>query len=61
MQNDHLVIFLTFLKRLFCFGSFVIVDVARLLVMFILVVVVVVLLFYVHDKHQRSCRNGQLT
>ena len=25
------------------------------------VVVVVVLLFYVHGKHLRSCRNGQLT
>ena len=24
-------------------------------------VVVVVLLFYVHDKHLRSCRDGQLT
>ena len=26
-----------------------------------LVVVVVVLLFYVHGKHLRSCRDGQLT
>ena len=26
-----------------------------------LVVVVVVLLFYVHSKHLRSCRDGQLT
>ena len=26
-----------------------------------IVVVVVVLLFYVHGKHLRSCRNGQLT
>ena len=26
-----------------------------------LVVVVVGLLFYVHDKNQRSCRDGQLT
>ena len=25
------------------------------------VVVVVVLLFYVHGKHLRSCRDGQLT
>ena len=25
------------------------------------VVVVVVLLFYVHDKHLRSCRDGHLT
>ena len=25
------------------------------------IVVVVVLLFYVHDKHLRSCRDGQLT
>ena len=25
------------------------------------VVVVVVLLFYVNDKHLRSCRDGQLT
>ena len=25
------------------------------------VVVVVALLFYVHDKHLRSCRDGQLT
>ena len=24
-------------------------------------VVIVVLLFYVHDKHLRSCRDGQLT
>ena len=24
-------------------------------------VVVVVLLFYVHDKHLRSCRDGQFT
>ena len=31
-------------------------------IMFILkVVVVVVLLFYVHGKHLRSCRDGQLT
>ena len=27
----------------------------------IVVVVVVVLLFYVHGKHLRSCRDGQLT
>ena len=27
----------------------------------VVVVVVVVLLFYVHGKHLRSCRNGQLT
>ena len=27
----------------------------------LLVVVVVVLLFYVHGKHLRSCRDGQLT
>ena len=27
----------------------------------IVVVVVVVLLFYVHRKHLRSCRDGQLT
>ena len=26
-----------------------------------IVVVVVVLLFYVHGKHLRSCRDGQLT
>ena len=26
-----------------------------------IVVVVVVLLFYVHGKHPRSCRDGQLT
>ena len=26
-----------------------------------LVVVVVVLLFYLHGKHLRSCRDGQLT
>ena len=25
------------------------------------VVVVIVLLFYVHGKHQRSCRDGQLS
>ena len=29
--------------------------------MILIVVVVVVLLFYVHDKHLRSCRDGQLT
>ena len=28
---------------------------------FKIVVVVVVLLFYVHGKHLRSCRDGQLT
>ena len=28
---------------------------------FDVVVVVVVLLFYVHGKHLRSCRDGQLT
>ena len=28
---------------------------------YIVVVVVVVLLFYVHGKHLRSCRDGQLT
>ena len=27
----------------------------------IVVVVVVVLLFYIHGKHLRSCRDGQLT
>ena len=27
----------------------------------VVVVVVVVLLFYVHSKHLRSCRDGQLT
>ena len=27
----------------------------------VLIVVVVALLFYVHDKHLRSCRDGQLT
>ena len=27
----------------------------------LLIVVVVVLLFYVHGKHLRSCRDGQLT
>ena len=27
----------------------------------VLVVVVVALLFYVHGKHLRSCRDGQLT
>ena len=27
----------------------------------VLIVVVVVLLFYVHGKHLRSCRDGQLT
>ena len=27
----------------------------------LIVVVVVVLLFYVHGKHLRSCRDGQLT
>ena len=27
----------------------------------VVVVVVVVLLFYVHGKHLRSCRDGQLT
>ena len=26
-----------------------------------IIVIVVVLLFYVHDKHLRSCRDGQLT
>ena len=26
-----------------------------------IIVVVVVLLFYVHGKHLRSCRDGQLT
>ena len=28
---------------------------------YIVVVVVVVLVFYVHGKHLRSCRDGQLT
>ena len=28
---------------------------------FLVVVVVVALLFYVHGKHLRSCRDGQLT
>ena len=28
---------------------------------FLCVVVVVVLMFYVHDKHLRTCRDGQLT
>ena len=28
---------------------------------YFLVVIVVALLFYVHDKHLRSCRDGQLT
>ena len=28
---------------------------------YLLVVVVVALLFYVHGKHLRSCRDGQLT
>ena len=27
----------------------------------VVIVVVVALLFYVHDKHLRSCRDGQLT
>ena len=27
----------------------------------VVVVVIVVLLFYVHGKHLRSCRDGQLT
>ena len=30
-------------------------------VSFVFVVVVVALLFYVHGKHLRSCRDGQLT
>ena len=36
-------------------------DVAEKQVSFVVVVVVVVLLFYVHNKHLRSCRDGQLT
>ena len=32
-----------------------------LIVCYSVVVVVVVLLFYVHGKHLRSCRDGQLT
>ena len=36
---------ITWLKRVFCCCRFV----------------VVVLLFYVHGKHLRSCRDGQLT
>ena len=39
-------------------------DCMQLYVLFIIVVVVVVvvvLLFYVHGKHPRSCRDGQLT
>ena len=35
-------------------------DVIRLVVL-CLVVVVVAMLFYVHGKHLRSCRDGQLT
>ena len=31
------------------------------MLMLLVVVVVVVLLFYVHGKHLRSCRDGQLT
>ena len=34
--------------------------VKRAFVMPLLVLVVVVLLFYVHGKHLRSCRDGQL-
>ena len=43
------------------------INAARLLSLFLLShtltlkVVVVVLLFYVHGKHLRSCRDGQLT
>ena len=32
-----------------------------LLFVYFVVVVVVALLFYVHGKHLRSCRDGQLT
>ena len=32
-----------------------------ILLLFKVVVVVVALLFYVHGKHLRSCRDGQLT
>ena len=41
-------------KRVFAVSSF-------RLYLFSFVVVVVVLLFYVHSKHLRSCRDGQLT
>ena len=33
----------------------------RTIYIVVVVVVVVVLLFYVHGKHLRSCRDGQLT
>ena len=36
-------------------------DIFIYLLRFVVVVVVVVLLFYVHGKHLRSCRDGQLT
>ena len=32
-----------------------------LYILMVVVVVVVALLFYVHGKHLRSCRDGQLT
>ena len=32
-----------------------------ILLILVVVVVVVALLFYVHGKHLRSCRDGQLT
>ena len=34
---------------------------AKLSIIYVVVVVVVALLFYVHGKHLRSCRDGQLT
>ena len=42
----------------FLFGAL---RVKRMIKMSVSFVVVVVLLFYVHGKHLRSCRDGQLT
>ena len=36
-------------------------DPAAMILILLVVVVVVALLFYVHGKHLRSCRDGQLT
>ena len=36
-------------------------DQNQIMILLSVVVVVVVLLFYVHGKHLRSCRDGQLT
>ena len=45
---------------LVCWVAFF-VDIFTYCISLVVVVVVVVLLFYVHGKHPRSCRDGQLT